>query len=356
MAGVVSTGGIQNSDGTFTYSKQTIDDSISATAFVNNEISVRRENADPSGAITGLTYSIFIEFRQEGDPIWDWNLRWFHDVEGSQSDPFGEPVAEFGVIERDGMIHLVSPPDGPLELTRDELPPAIRDQLVTVGQLAVQVGPPQHLVEGDPLVLLDGLPVVRVGDASSFGGEVVDGSTTIFINGVPAAVVGSTVTSPFISGAGVPAVGGPILGPCPSVGGTGDPTERCVPADYPEPIDLLDRPANPGDSRIEVRDDGDFAVGDTVFIDEGEAAEMRVITGRGSLVLDRPLERAHPAGALVTRVPDAYADTAVSATEQPSVGTDSSPGGGISPLAVALAAAVGVGVIGGGTAYWLRRS
>lgn len=216
-----------------------------------------------------------------------------------------------GVIERDGVIDLVPPPDGVLELSSADLPAEVAAQLVTVGQYVAVVGPPDVLVEGDPRVLLDGLPIVRVGDATAHGGSVVDGSSTVFVDGVPAAFVGGLASDPLVFGGGPPAVGGAILpGPCRAgvpdgSGEAGTTADACVPVDHPEPISRLAEPAAAGDDRIELGDDSGFAVGDTVVIgDDEQRAELRGVVDEGSLVLDEPLELAHEVGEFVVRIPD----------------------------------------------------
>jgi uncharacterized Zn-binding protein involved in type VI secretion len=57
-------------------------------------------------------------------------------------------------------------------------------------------------------VWLDGRPVARVGDSTVSGGTIVEGEPSILIDGVPAAVVGSMAANSAITGV-VPHVGGP---------------------------------------------------------------------------------------------------------------------------------------------------
>ena len=118
---------------------------------------------------------------------------------------------EHGVIEIDGVIHLVSPPGGVLRISRADLPEWARDAVATVGDEVACVGPPATLTEGDSTVLLDGKPVARVGDGTSHGGTVVTGDSRILVNGVPAATIGDYVTCPMVTG-NIPHVGGPIAG------------------------------------------------------------------------------------------------------------------------------------------------
>jgi uncharacterized Zn-binding protein involved in type VI secretion len=172
-----------------------------------------------------------------------------------------------------------------------------------MGMLAGQAGPPHLLTEGDPQVLLDGLPVVRVGDFAIHGPVTDDGhpegSPIVFVNGVRAALVGYFVVSGAVWGT-TPAVGGRILPAPVGCGGDGSP---CVPTEYPVPIDVLNAPVRAGDDRIELEDDSDFAVGNDVVIgNHPEDAEIRRVADRGSLVLDRPLERDHPTGTFVTLI------------------------------------------------------
>ena len=92
-----------------------------------------------------------------------------------------------GVIERDGNLFLISPPDGTLSLSLSDLPEWARAQMVTVDAVIANVGPPDSVTSGDPLILLDGEPVARLGDSTAHGGVIVEGSETIFINGTPPA-------------------------------------------------------------------------------------------------------------------------------------------------------------------------
>ena len=95
---------------------------------------------------------------------------------------------ESGVIIRGCRLDLVSPPDGPLELSFGDLPEWAQDQLVTVGAMADCQDSPSRVIDGDPLVLVDGLPVARLGDPIDGGASITAGSATILVNGQPAAV------------------------------------------------------------------------------------------------------------------------------------------------------------------------
>ena len=55
-------------------------------------------------------------------------------------------------------------------------------------------------------------PAARVGDATSGGGHIISGSSTVLINSLGAARVGDNIVTPLVVGL-VPCVGGPILPP-----------------------------------------------------------------------------------------------------------------------------------------------
>lgn len=119
---------------------------------------------------------------------------------------------KYGVIEEDGNLYLNSKPGEVLEIKTEDLPVWARDQIATVGATISVVGPPDSIVEGDKNVLLDGIPIARVGDGTAHGGKIVEGSTNIFVNGKPAAIIGGMSVDPMVSPGPVPAVGGPIVG------------------------------------------------------------------------------------------------------------------------------------------------
>lgn len=56
-------------------------------------------------------------------------------------------------------------------------------------------------------------PAARVGDTTSHGGTITNGSPTVLIGSLPAARVGDFATSPLVNGDLVPCFGGPIVGP-----------------------------------------------------------------------------------------------------------------------------------------------
>ncbi len=116
---------------------------------------------------------------------------------------------EYGIIERDGNLYLNSKPGEVLSIKTEDLPAWARGQIATVGATIAVVGTPDSIVEGDSNVLLDGLPIARLGDATAHGGEIVEGSDRIFVNGQPVAFIGGQAVDPMISGT-VPNVGGPI--------------------------------------------------------------------------------------------------------------------------------------------------
>jgi len=178
------------------------------------------------------------------------------------------------------------------------------------------------LTGGDPTVLLDGLPVARVGDGTSHGGRVVTGDSLILVNGVPAATIGDFVSCPMITGP-VPHVGGPILGRPGSA----------LDQHYARPPAFLTEMAKRGATRIHLNDDGSFRTGDVIMIGgyDAETIEVARVAGKGSLILDRPLLYDHAADEWVVVVPDEYAGllepppgtatTSAPGTEQPATTT-----------------------------------
>lgn len=228
---------------------------------------------------------------------------WFEDWSGTKLQ------SEYGVIERDGKLYIVSPPDRPLSINRADLPAWARDQIVTVGAMIPTVGVPDHVTEGDPRVLIGGRAVARLGDGTAHGGSIVEGSATIFINGVPAAFRGGFAVSPLVFNL-VPAVGGPINPDC----DLGDPAldtasalQNCL-AEYAVAIRFLEEAARRGDTVLKVDATG-FDVGDGVVIaSDVDHSETARVASKGSIVLDRPLTQPFPAGSIVTRVPDEHAD------------------------------------------------
>ncbi len=95
-----------------------------------------------------------------------------------------------------------------------------------------------------------------------------------------------------------------------------------------------------------------------VIGDDPEHSEVARVADKGSIVLDRPLTRDHPAGTAVFRLPDEQADLVpppsptdantdrASGGEGVGGGVDSSDGGGSSIVVIAVA--VAVALIGGG--------
>lgn len=116
---------------------------------------------------------------------------------------------EYGIIEKDGKLYINSKPGEILKIKTNDLPVWAQAQLVVVGAMANCVGPPDTISSGDNNVLLNGLPVARKGDDTAHGGKITEGSTTIFVNGVPAAFVGGMHVCPMVTGT-VPHVGGLI--------------------------------------------------------------------------------------------------------------------------------------------------
>jgi uncharacterized Zn-binding protein involved in type VI secretion len=216
---------------------------------------------------------------------------------------------EYGVIERDGNLYLVSPPNGVLEISLEDLPEWAQPWMVTVGAMCSCVGPPSEVVTGDTRVLLEGRAVARVNDKTSHGGVIVDGSDRIFVNGVPAAYFGGMQVCPEYVFP-VPHVGGPI---------TFSPTthmwsERRIEQFKEEeladlPIALLKDEVTRGSTVLETVGK-EIEVGDAIIIGETpEKVEAAIVIDKGSLVIDRPLKYDHPAGTLITRIPKEYAES-----------------------------------------------
>jgi len=282
-----------------------------------------------------------------------------------------ETVAEFGVIERDGKLFLVSPPGGQLSISRSDLPEWARDQLVTVGAVIPVTGPPDQVITGDPNILLDGRPVARLDDHTRFGGVIVEGSETIFVNGVAAAFPGAFAVVPMVSGGGVPFVGGPVNPDCnleEAAGQSQRALKNCL-AEYDRVIEFLEQDAARGDTVLEV-DSSRFEVGDGLLIgDDPDTVEAARVESKGSIVLDRPLSRDHPAGSPLVRVPDEQADLVPPPSDdEPATGTapgepadpaDLASDGSSSPPAAGIAAIfAAVLVLGGGAifVYWRRQA
>ena len=258
---------------------------------------------------------------------------------------------EFGVIVEGDFIFLNSAPGETLNISRDDLPAWARDLLVTTGAIYARAGPAGWITGGDDQVLLDGLPVARIGDPTNFGGIILEGSTLIFINGQPAATVGSMVIDGTLLPL-VPGIGGPILlGEC-------DPNRRvnhmgqsiCVDTG----VAVLEEAVQRGDVRIMLDGDGEFEIGDGLIIgDDEETADTAVVADKGSLILDRPLQYDHAAGSALIRIPAEYVDQVIADVPRAAQGpdgtqdTDGIPTG-VMILAGLLVAAAGV--------VWHRRN
>jgi len=210
---------------------------------------------------------------------------------------------EYGVIEKDGKLYLNSPPDGTLEISMEDLPEWARQQIVTVGDMTLCVGPPSAIAEGDNSILLDGKPVARVGDLTTHGGTVLDGSERMFVNGVPAAFHGGFHVCPMVNPGPVPHIGGRII----TLRGGKLPTTLTP---------RLKEEVSRGSTVLEVNGEG-IEIGDAVIIgSEVELTEIARVIDKGSLILDRPLKNSYPAGTLVTRVPDEYSNLVLPPTEE----------------------------------------
>lgn len=118
---------------------------------------------------------------------------------------------EYGIIEKDGNLYLKSKPGEVLSIKTSDLPSWARGRIATVGAYIVIVGPPDTIIEGDSNVLLDGLPIARIGDATAHGGTIIEGSEKIFVNGKPVAFIGGKTVDTVVTGT-VPNVGGSIVG------------------------------------------------------------------------------------------------------------------------------------------------
>lgn len=269
-------------------------------------------------------------------------------------EPTATPTetAEYGVIERDGNLYLISRPGEALSISESDLPEWARDQLATVGAVIPNVGFPDHVAEGDAHVLLGGRPVARVGDLTAHGGTIVEGSETIFINGVPAAVRGGYAVCPMTTGL-VPHVGGPINPDCnleDAAARSEEALRDCL-AEYDVAISFTDRAASRGDTVLEVDPEG-FEVGDGVMIgSDPEQAETARVAGTGSIVLDRPLSRDYPAGTAVVRVPDEYADRVPAPTTASSGVDEDEDSGSVSVTLLAAGVVVLLATGGGMLAY-----
>ena len=124
-------------------------------------------------------------------------------------DELEDETTKAGVNIVNGKLYINSEPGEVLKITSNDLPNWASSEMVIVGAMAVCVGPPSTISTGDSSVILNGLPVARIHDKTSHGGEIIVGSDKIFINGVPAAFVGAKTVCPMVTGV-VPHVGGPI--------------------------------------------------------------------------------------------------------------------------------------------------
>ena len=214
---------------------------------------------------------------------------------------------EYGVIERDGNLYIISPPGETLDLKLKDIPIWARYQLVTVGAMAVCVGPPDEVISGDTSVLVEGAALVRLGDSTMHGGTIVEGSPKIFVNGVPAAIIGGFHVCPLVNPGPVPHVGGPVAY-SPSLASSG--IEDLDDYVFKEiPLNKLEEEVSEGSTVIDVSGEG-IEIGDAIIIgSDGELSEMARVEDKGSLILDRPLVNSYPAGTLVTKVPDEYSET-----------------------------------------------
>jgi len=117
---------------------------------------------------------------------------------------------KYGVIEKDGNLYLNSKPGEILEIKTKDLPGWARGTIATLGATVTTAVLPDEITSGDSNVLLNGLPIARLSDSTAFGGNIVEGSENIFVNGKTDALIGSMTVNPAITPA-VPYSGGPIV-------------------------------------------------------------------------------------------------------------------------------------------------
>jgi len=131
----------------------------------------------------------------------------------SEYDKWKNPVEEkYGIIEKDGKLYLNSKPGEVLSIKTEDLPKWAQGKIATVGASIAVVGPPDSIIEGDSNVLLDGVPIARVGDGTAHGGTILNGSDNIYVNGQEVAIIGGFAVDPTVNPGPVPSVGGPITG------------------------------------------------------------------------------------------------------------------------------------------------
>jgi len=310
-----------------------------------------------------------------------------------------EDEPEYGIIEKDGKLFIISPPGGVLQITMSDLPEWARTAMVTVGAVIPVVGPPDTVMTGDNRVLLDGLPVARINDDTVQGGKIVEGSDRIFINGEPAAFRGGYTVNPMMTGL-IPRVGGPIAWNCAS-GATADMAtpvecmqenreregmsedefcaamERRVRSDpvtggsaswalseFCRPsVRTLRKGVNRGEKMLDVESDG-VEVGDQVVIgSDPSLSETGKVAELGSIILEKPLKNDYPAGTLVTLVPKDIDDMKIEAGKEsnsPSFGFGGAGAiilllGGVSALIMGFAVLLGIAIIAVIWALWRRK-
>ncbi len=267
----------------------------------------------------------------------------------------GEAISNLGVIKKDEKLYFFSPPGGKLELTSEDLPLWALAEIVTTGAAIACIGPPDTVVTGDSTVLLQGKSVARLSDNTAHGGTIALGSDRIFVNGMPAAFLGGFAVCPVVNLGQVPHVGGPIV----TFGWSDDPlttyielltlsklnTDLCTESARSklgstyeaggalaewctQSLKTLEQPASKGDTVLEVDGTG-IEIGDAVIIgSDQEMAEPAIVTGKGSLILDRPLENSYPVNTIVTRVPDEFANNLTGDNDDNAVDDGGGGGGG----------------------------
>jgi uncharacterized Zn-binding protein involved in type VI secretion len=56
-------------------------------------------------------------------------------------------------------------------------------QAATVGYICICMGPPDSIVKGSSSVLINGKPAARIGDDTAHGGKITEGESSVIIGG-----------------------------------------------------------------------------------------------------------------------------------------------------------------------------
>jgi uncharacterized Zn-binding protein involved in type VI secretion len=206
---------------------------------------------------------------------------------------------ESGVVERDGILFITSPPGGTLEISRSDLPDWAGWRIATVGALSAGFG---GVKSGDPNVLLDGLPIARMDDRTNTDAVIISAAPNIFVNGRPAARIGDDVRGLLDGNLQVTPFVAPLIttGPCGNYepDGTPDVSEIYAACDPPLAMAITEADASSGGTVLDV-DSSRFKVGDTVVVGSGETRDKVDVSALGSLIFSSPLVYDHPVGTLV---------------------------------------------------------